>query len=136
MINLKLTMNVIAWLSMFWIIWGIYIFGYHVIDSIRFPTVYYPGMIIDGPIYGFVILSGVVVALISGLIARPRFFWPVMIIAGTTCFILALLNMIPLYWRFGTITGSILFCMLGLFCVIGGGLIRWLRIRQNIRSSH
>jgi hypothetical protein len=133
--SLKILMTAVAWLGMFWFMVGIFALGSHVYYSIRFPIIYTPGLIIDGPAFDWVILSGAILALIGGLIARPRFLWPVLVISGATCSIFALIGIIPEHLLPGGISISITRWALGLFCIIGGVIIRWLRRSQNIKTN-
>jgi hypothetical protein len=136
---LKLTfreiMIAMAWIGSIWFIIGILAFSNQVVNFIKFPISYTPGMIIERAAVGWMIISGTILALIGGLIARPRYLWPVLGVSGGICFIFALVYISYDYLLTGTFSSFLLYMVSGIACVIGGSIIRWLRMKEKVKSS-
>jgi hypothetical protein len=132
---LKTIVAAIAWISIIWFIFGILELSSQVISSIRFPIVYTPGMIIERAAFGWVIISGVVLALIAGFIAKPRFMWPVLVVSGTICSILALIQFSYEYSIPASFSVFVWYLICGIVCISEGLLLRWFRIKQKAKAD-
>jgi len=81
-------------------------------------------------------IPGVLLASIGGIIARPSYYWPILTAVGTIYCISNTIGIIlPVLERNFFISESLLVLLPGIVCIIGGLIIRWLRVKQSIRIS-
>ncbi len=127
-------MSVLAWLGVFGVILGIYLSGNQIVD--RFSLLESPNQIIEGLAFAWFVTACLILILLGGLIAKPRYLWPVLVVIGIIFCIYALIDIlfeylfperipILLKWRL----------ILGIICVLEDSFIRWFRRRQNPESS-
>jgi hypothetical protein len=83
-------------------------------------------------------IPGLILVLIGGIIARPRYLWPVLVAIGLIfCIIATIATTTPPikkqdYEIAGLIGRSLLFSFPGILCIIEGIVIFWLRRKRKI----
>jgi hypothetical protein len=117
--NLKTFMTVIGWLGIICFLFGLVVFGLYMATN-------------EMNSLAIIISPGTILVLVGGFSAKPQYFWPVLIVSGSICSILALIDMISKPER---IIPSLILFFVGTVFIIAGFIIHWLRIRQNSRAK-
>ena len=107
-----------------------------VFELTQYPIITTPyEVIIERPAFTWMIISGAILALVGGLIARPRYLWPVLIVSGTAYSILALIDIFKVYLSLGILGSSPIILLVGIVCVIEGLLVHRFRKRLSLKAS-
>jgi hypothetical protein len=142
---LKIISTILAWLGVIILISGIYIVSLtavpYVMSAIQsFHDPYVNEWTWLGALGGASLGATGIVLTLFGLFSRPRFLWPVLVILGILiCIFAVILVCIPGikmgdYEIQQLILGSFMSSLPGIFCIVEGLIIRWLRRRQNRKS--
>jgi hypothetical protein len=127
-------MSVLAWLGIWGVVLGIYLSGNQIVD--RFSLFESPNQIIEGVAFAWFVISCVILTLLGGLISKPRYLWPVLVVIGIIYCIYALIDILFEYLFPERIPILLKWCLLpGIICVLEGLFIRWFRKRQNPESG-
>jgi hypothetical protein len=140
----RISMTILAYIGMVFIVIGIYWMSETALVNITSSSYSF----IDEESHEWSILPailgwmfsipGVVLALVAGIIARPRYFWIVLLVIGSFyCVIMITIIITPMlktheYDLVFLVLGSLSASLPGIACIIGALIIRWLRRKSEI----
>ncbi len=128
---LKIFLTILVWFGIACLSFGIFLYCYDIIDSIRLPIAEYANQAIHRISFGRFLNVGVILVLFCGLIARPRYLWPVLLGIGV---IFSIVETVAVAYSPIISTANFQWLgqyLIGIVCIIEGLVIRWFKRRQT-----
>jgi hypothetical protein len=130
--TLKMGMSVLAWVGIcFWIV-GVAFLAIETISLIRHPALPpYPPVPARPNISLYSSLVGIGLTSVGGIIGKPRYVWPVLVLLGIIycVFLIVRINLPSPYFI------SIRQIYPGVFSIVIGLIIYWLRYRKTNKTK-